>query len=70
VEPPLSLPPFGNGHSSKRPQLGQQIDLITQDEAAAYGYTMADTPLHDHAAAEHYIFELIIQLRRTVAGVS
>jgi carboxymethylenebutenolidase len=37
-------------------------------EAAAHGYTMADTPAYDEAAAERHFTELFALLERTVAA--
>ena len=36
-------------------------------EGAAHGYTMADTPVYDEAAAERHFSELFALLKRTVA---
>jgi carboxymethylenebutenolidase len=35
---------------------------------AAHGYTMADTPVYDEAAAERHFEELFALLERTVAA--
>ena len=37
-------------------------------EGAAHGYTMADTPAYDEAAAERHYRELFALLDRTVAA--
>jgi carboxymethylenebutenolidase len=37
-------------------------------EGAAHGYTMADTPAYDEAAAERHYRELFALLGRTVAA--